>query len=248
MTGPLGDAVGIGSRELVAFTGGGGKTTLLVQLGEELAGHQPVLLTTTTKLGLDQTEDAVVAWTPDEVEGAIAESPGRPVFVLSGRDGHKVRGLAPAQVDELFDTGPAPYVLVEADGSRGRPLKAPAHHEPVVPSLATLVVVVVGSDAVGQSYSTAAHRPETAAELAGAGIGDRITAEAVAAIVTSPRGGLKGIPAGARVIVALTKVEERTRPAAHRIAALVEASGRVQGVITVPFRHPAERRRDEPPG
>lgn len=234
MSDRLADSLGIGSNELVAFTGGGGKTTLLLRLGRELAGEQPVLLTTTTKLGLHQTDDFGIAWSLDDVGRAVAGNPGRPVFVLSGRDDHKVRGLQPAEVDGLFESGVAPFVLVEADGSRGRPLKAPADHEPVVPASATLVVVVVGSDAVGQPYSAAAHRPAAAAALTGAGVGDRITADAVAEVVASPAGGLKGLPEGARVVVAITKVDERRRQAADRIATLVGATARVERVVTVP--------------
>ena len=41
-------------------------------------------------------------------------------------------------------------VLVEADAPRGRSLKVPAPHEPVIPASTTLVVVVCALDALGQ--------------------------------------------------------------------------------------------------
>ncbi|NNF87990.1 MAG: hypothetical protein HKM97_05660, partial [Acidimicrobiia bacterium] len=54
MTVDLAAAFGLGPRELVAFTGGGGKTSLLLNLGRQLTGRgDRVLITTTTKLGLD---------------------------------------------------------------------------------------------------------------------------------------------------------------------------------------------------
>ncbi len=40
-------------------------------------------------------------------------------------------------------------MLVEADGARGRSLKAPAAHEPAIPSFANQVVVLCAIDAVG---------------------------------------------------------------------------------------------------
>ena len=41
-------------------------------------------------------------------------------------------------------------LLVEADGSRRRPLKVPAVHEPVIPSFADMVVGVIGLDCIGK--------------------------------------------------------------------------------------------------
>lgn len=234
------DTLGIGPRELVAFTGGGGKTTLMLTLGGQLAalGHG-VLVTTTTKVGLEQTNGAVVCWSADpfDIESAL-DRPG-PVFVLSGEDGHKAVGYEPELVDELFGDTSARYVLVEADGSRGRPLKAPDDHEPVVPATATCVVVVMGIDAIGRTIFEAAHRPAAASRLTGLAEREIITPEVAAAILTHPAGGLKGLPDAARVVVALTKVDEASRPAAARVSRLVEAGAGVDRVAIIPRRNRA---------
>ena len=58
--------------------------------------------------------------------GVGARGRGR---AATGADG-KVVGLPPATVDRLWAEGLADYVLVEADGSRGLPLKAFASNEP----------------------------------------------------------------------------------------------------------------------
>lgn len=226
----------IGSRELVAFTGGGGKTTLLLQLAGELASLGSVLVTTTTKLGIDQIEADATAWSIEDVSSMVAGSPDRPVFLFVEHDDHKVRGPDGHSIGRLFDSGVADYVLVEADGSRGRPLKVPAEHEPVVPDRATLVVVVAGIDAIGAPYSLGAHRPDAAAALTGSSVDDPITVEAMAAVLTSPVGGLKGVPPTARVVVAISKVGEDTADDAERVRARVEESPRVQGVVLVPAR------------
>jgi hypothetical protein len=63
---------------------------------------------------------------------------------LAERDGGKVAGLSPATVDQLWALGPADCLVVEADGSRGLPLKAFGPHEPQVPSVTTTIVLVVG--------------------------------------------------------------------------------------------------------
>ena len=236
MTLDLIDAFGIGPRELVAFSGGGGKTSLLLELSRQLAGRgDRVLITTTTKLGLDQTEGTEVCWSIDwyEIESALDRN--RPVFVLSEGDDHKVLGYDPETVGNLYADSSAGYVLIEADGSRGRPLKAPAEYEPVVPEAASLVVVVMGVDAIGRMIFEASHRPARVAELTGLAETDVITPEVAAAVLTNSEGGLKGIPPSARVIVAVTKVTEASGASAANVSALVRTNARIDRVVLVPY-------------
>ena len=54
----------------------------------------------------------------------------------------------------------ADYVLVEADGSAGKPLKAHAAHEPVIPDNAAQVICVAGASGLNRPISEAVHRPE----------------------------------------------------------------------------------------
>jgi molybdenum cofactor cytidylyltransferase len=235
MTLDLIDAIGIGERELVAFTGGGGKTSLLLELSRQLSRRgDRVLITTTTKLGLDQTEGSDVFWSIDWFEIEAALDRGRPVFVLSDGDEHKVVGYDPDTVGELYAESSAGFVLVEADGSRRRPLKAPAEYEPVVPEAASVVVVVMGVDAIGRTIFEASHRPARAAELTGLAETDVITPAVAASVLTHPGGGLKGIPSSARVVVAITKVTEGAAQAAAEVEALVRDHARIDRVVIVP--------------
>ena len=146
---------------VTAVIGGGGKTTLLRTLGEELAGRHTVLLCTTTKIlpfpdlpcarttaELDQLRRShrlLCAGTDVPGTGKLA-APETPMALLA----------------ERFD-----YVLVEADGAARRPLKAHAPHEPVIPPEAVQTICVVGASGFGQPISEAAHRPERYARLAG---------------------------------------------------------------------------------
>lgn len=223
-------------RELVAFTGGGGKTTLMTTLAEQLAGRgDRVITTTTTKLGLDQTEGRVVCWSddPGEVDAALARNAW--VMVLSDADDHKVVGYPPEAVDSWFAATRADYVLVEADGARRRPLKAPSSHEPVIPSHATLVVIVTGVDAVGRTIEEAAHRPQQATELSGLSSTAEITPDVVARIVSHERGGLQGVPHESRVVVAVTKVSDATREAAEAVQRELNTVPRIGRVLLIPF-------------
>ncbi len=89
--------------------------------------------------------------------------------------------------------------LVEADGARGRWIKAPADYEPVIPPCADVVCVVANLDAIGRPLDgRVAHRAERIAELTGASLGDAVTPELIVDLLSHPEGGFKGIPAGAR--------------------------------------------------
>jgi molybdenum cofactor cytidylyltransferase len=156
--------------ELVAFVGGGGKTSLLFALGEALAGRR--ILTTTTRIFAAQTKLAadVVVFTAESAENAerkisVAMNKSGSCLVVGAVEGDKAMGV-PAELPGRWLARPdVDFVLVEADGSRMRPIKVPAAHEPVIPSATTLVVPVVGIDALDGRFSQVTHRPEVAAEL-----------------------------------------------------------------------------------
>ena len=74
-------------------------------------------------------------------------------------------------------------MLVEADGSAGRPLKAHLPHEPVIPENAAQTVAVVGLSGLGRPIREAAHRPELYARLACAAPEDSVTPELAARVL-----------------------------------------------------------------
>ncbi|MCL1587589.1 MAG: selenium cofactor biosynthesis protein YqeC, partial [Actinomycetia bacterium] len=151
MIASLVDRLGIGHTELISIVGAGGKTTLLHGLGRDLAsvGYR-VVLTTTTRMAADQVTEPV-CWStiPDDVTAAHVH--GTPLFVMSRLTPDKAVGPDPASVDRLFERSAADHVIVEADGARTMSIKSPADHEPMIPSRSTLVIVVVGADALGRS-------------------------------------------------------------------------------------------------
>lgn len=149
---------------VTAVIGGGGKTTLLRTLGEELAAAGArVLLCATTKIF--PFEDLPNLLNP--AEEALAEAlslrrltcAGTPV---PGTGKLTAPGLPMARLAELAD-----YVLAEADGAAGRPLKAHAPHEPVIPREANQAVYVIGASGFGRPVREAVHRPERFCALTG---------------------------------------------------------------------------------
>jgi probable selenium-dependent hydroxylase accessory protein YqeC len=235
MSHALASQIGLSQHELVSIVGAGGKTTLLHELGSNLARDRHiVILTTTTRMAGDQvTEPVCWSLSPDDVAAAFV--PGSPLFVMSEITSGKAAGLEPAMVDRLYETAGADYLLVEADGARTMSIKAPADHEPVIPSLSTTVVVVMGIDAIGKPMAQVAHRPERLAAITGTTVDTVVTVDIAAASLLHHSGGLKNIPPSARVVMAITKVSHDSRAEARELAMILEANGRVETVVTRPI-------------
>jgi molybdenum cofactor cytidylyltransferase len=220
MTG-LAAALGVGPGDMVAFTGAGGKTSAMFRLAAELsaAGRRVVVATTThirepllnqaRVLLLEQDEDALLAALSGALDRfrVVAIGPG----MLEPESDDPYRKLKPISVglaDRIQRSGIADHLLVEADGARGRSLKAPTEYEPVVPPAAGIVVSVAAVDAVGSKLTAGlAHRPELIARVTAVAADAVVTPGIVARLITSPFGGLKGCPAGARFIPLINKVE-----------------------------------------
>ncbi len=227
----IAELLGIADREVVALVGGGGKSTLLFALGRDLAAAgRGVVLTTTTKMGRDQVTGSVTVVGSID---AVARVTRWPALLICGGDDHKITGPDPAEVGRVLDLQEVDVVVVEADGAHGRPLKAPASHEPVVPPSSTVVVITMGIDAVGGRLGDVAHRPRQAMEFGGLGADDVLTASDCATILLHPQGALRVVPPGARVVVAITKVDGASENAARVVRRLVAAHPAVDLVVII---------------
>jgi len=223
----------LGERELVAIVGAGGKSTVLFTLGREIAADgRTVILTTTTKMAQDQVT-APACWSVDPGDVDRALNPGEPLFVAAGTVPGKVTGPTAEEVDRLYAETAADFVIVEADGARSMSVKAPADHEPVIPSQSTLVVIVIGIDAIGRPLREVAHRPERIAAITGQSADAMVTVDNVATILLHPEGGLKQIPDTARVAIAITKVTPEKVQTATDLQSTLATHPRIATVLTL---------------
>src|SRR5918993_466171 len=128
-------------------------------------------------------------------------------FVGSGGKSSAILAVAGelAEAGMTFLAALADVVLVEADGSRRRPIKGTADHEPALPDAATLVVAVGNIGAFGAPVDEEnVHRPELFSKLTGIGAGQSITARAFALALA--QGSLGDLPGGARPAALITGV------------------------------------------
>ncbi len=218
----LAEALRLDVPSSLAIVGAGGKTTALFNLARSLQARfdRPVLVTTTTHLAQSQLLLAdicylvetppIVPMGPIGYDGHFASL--RKVILFHGGptgDG-RVVGLAEDQLLELqrlAQTHGLP-LLIEADGARGLPLKAPAAHEPAISPFVEAVLVSAGWSGLGQPLDEAnVHRPQRFADLSGLALGDPVTPSALARVLLHPLGGLKNIPPSARKFLLLNQLD-----------------------------------------
>ncbi len=222
--------------DVVAFTGAGGKTSTLIALGHELAeAGLRVLATTTTRISTDQLDLMPYSTRLDTSMAAVslALNDHRFVFLYGGIRQNKVYGADCEQIPLFLDSVDSDVLLIEADGARGLPLKAPKAHEPVIPAETTLVVPVASLSVLGQPFDEQhVYNAQAIDDRYGFGIGNRVKSPWVAQVVRDPELGLKGVPDKARVIALLNQVPEHgyLRGRARMIAQMILRSTRVYGV------------------
>jgi probable selenium-dependent hydroxylase accessory protein YqeC len=216
---------------VLSLTGGGGKTSLMFYLARQLsrAGRR-VLTTTTTKLFLPTAEQSkTLLVDPDPFKILHQISPMTRSYghitaaVALIAEGTKLKGFSAEEISIFAASGLFDWILVEADGSARRPLKAPAEHEPVIPAATTVLVAVAGLEVLGRPLSEdLVFRAELAGPLMGLAAGKIITAAALAKLFSHPQGAFKDAPQQARRHIYLNKADDAARRAgAAEIAELL---------------------------
>ena len=227
-------------RELITLVGAGGKTTLMFALAKELlAGHKRIITTTTTKI-----------YPPEPAQSPALILGGTEVFPeikkVLDRHGHitwaagraaenKLTGGSLSDVSALWSSGLTDFLIVEADGSAQRPIKAPGADEPVVPKETTLFLSVVGLSALNKPLNKAfAFRPEIISRLSGIPLDSPLTPEGIARLMVHPQGGLKGCLPNMRAVIILNQADLEPEPGmSYRLAERIEelAEGKISKVL-----------------
>lgn len=191
---------------VVAVVGAGGKKSTLYALAAELDRS---VLTSTVRIPPFEGHVSRLVVTDSPLD-ALESNDRWPLGLVPGRDGDRDRylGYDTETVDRIAAATDAP-VLVKADGARRRLFKAPADDEPQIPTAANVVVPVASVRAVGEPLDeSTVHRPERVATLTGRAVGEPIETGDLVTVLTHTNGGLKGVPADARVTPLLNMVDD----------------------------------------
>jgi probable selenium-dependent hydroxylase accessory protein YqeC len=246
------EILGLVGGGVVSIVGAGGKTTLMFTLAREIAAAgETVLTTTTTKILMPSRElspQVIVSPHPDGILEKARSLPGGLRHATAGSDlmlpENKLAGFTADDITKIDEAGLFRWILVEADGAKHRPLKAPAAHEPVIPARSRWVIAVIGLDAPGQPLTEEwVFRSRFYGKLTGLTPGDRITERSIASALSHEEGIMKGSPRTASRLVFLNKADtESRREAGRRITGFLrEVNGmRPDRVIITSLREGTE--------
>ncbi len=221
----ISEALGLKEKAFISLVGAGGKSTLFNRLAEELVlKNKRMILTTTAKmfawqLGHFIKKSKLIEGQEEEVVQncikkyfSIENKKGQVAIIQERKEEkgeEKVSGPPPEWLDKWWEEGLADFLLIEADGAAGRSVKAPASHEPIIPSLTTDLVGVIGIDALGLSLQEEnVFRSQIFSRLTGLKLGEKIGIEALSLLICHPEGLFRRAPQDCHCHLFINKVED----------------------------------------
>lgn len=149
----LNKLLNLNNGDLVSIVGAGGKTSLMFTLAEELKRDNKLLVTTTTKIfvpGKEQYDFMAIG--PENFQNiGFSNKNGIYVYGKSINEEEKIVGISIDMLNDqlsYFD-----YILVEADGSKGKPIKGWNITEPVISSKTVKTIGVLSIESIGKEIN-----------------------------------------------------------------------------------------------
>jgi len=239
----LREALDLEEGGVVSFVGAGGKTSLMFSLARELSNAgESVLTTTTTKILMptkDQSPHVILSDSVDEVLNKSRNLLKKNLHIsaASSRTGtpvEKLKGFDPEIIDEISKAGVFRWILAEADGAAGKPLKVPASHEPVIPYSSSLVIGIIGLKCIGKSLNEKwVFRHKLYAKITGLKPEEPVTEESVAVALMHKNGIMKNCPPHAKKAVFLNMTDNKMLIKSGRKIALILCKAGIEGLKRV---------------
>lgn len=137
-----------------AVVGAGGKTSLIKKYAHAYrAQGKKVFVTTSTHMFIE--EDTLLTDNADEIIRELEEKG----YAMAGiPEGEKIKALSEETYGRVCEKADA--VLIEADGSKQKPIKFPNEKEPVIYDNVEEIIVVCGLYALGKKAKEVSHRWE----------------------------------------------------------------------------------------
>lgn len=182
----------IKTGSVITIVGAGGKSTFMYTLAEELRKESKCLVTTTTKIYVPhKTQYDNLAIEAEKFETfKLTNKNGVYVYGSSINEESKLLGIDCIELEEskkYFD-----YILVEADGSKRKPIKGWKHNEPVVCGCTSKTIGMLSIESLGKEINGSnVHRVEEFLKLTSSKLNDKITIENYITLIFHPRGLFK---------------------------------------------------------
>lgn len=176
--------------EVVSIVGAGGKTSFINELSRELKSfNKKVLSTTTTQVFKPSNMDYFIL---NKIHDDFKPKEGTITSYGTNVKGGKLIVKSIVEIEDIIKRNIFDFVLIEADGAKRKPLKAPASHEPVITSLTSLTIGVIGLDSIGLILNeTNVHRAGLVSQLINKDLGEIIDRQDILKLILDKKGIFK---------------------------------------------------------
>lgn len=186
------EILNIKKYDINSIVGAGGKTTLMFKLANELKDKGKVLVTTTTKIYKPNENEVDYLSIGKEEYEFIKNNKDYGIYAY-GEDinkEHKLIGIEPNLVDDLKNT--FDYILIEADGSKRKDLKAWNENEPIICSVNNKYIGVLSLNTIDiEINNNNIHRVEEFLTLTNSNIGEKVSLDILIEIIFNKKGLFK---------------------------------------------------------
>ena len=212
---------------VISIVGAGGKTITIRHLAQEYADTGwEAAVTTTTHMEIEERSCFLLDESMERFQKLMEQERqvwfGVPAPIKKTDNVKKMQAVSEDFFQQVLELQIP--VLIEADGSRHLPCKAPGDREPVLRKETTDVLAVYGLDAVGKSIRESCFRPEIVAEILQKKQSDILCIEDIAVLATNVRGGRKDVLKSQHYRIILNKADgiERVKIAEQICKKIVE--------------------------
>ena len=181
----------IKEKDIVSIVGAGGKTTLMFLIANELKNNK-ILVTTTTKIYKPKEEEIKYLGLRHNGYEYLKASTENGIYVYGNyvNSEGKLIGLDLEELDYLKES--FNYMLIEADGSKKKVLKAWNDKEPVIYKGTTKTIGVLSLKAFGMKINDEnIHRLKEFLELTRGKINEKVSLDMFINIIFSDKGLFK---------------------------------------------------------
>jgi len=225
-------------RGIVCLVGAGGKKTTMYALSRAHPGR--VLLSSTSHMYPYEQDRVDLLVTLAEAD-ALPDLKAHRVVAIAGatQTPKRVGGLPAERIRDIYRDGGFDLCVIKADGARARWIKSPGDHEPAIPPFADTVIPIVSAQVIGRPLDDGiAHRPERLAQLIGIELGEIITPQHIADLLSHPNGSLKGVgEADVVPLINMVDDEDIHRIAREAASAALAQTDRISRIVLASMKH-----------